>query len=40
VPLSATPESNLPHEQELVKLEKAIIADEETLLVANESKAS
>lgn len=37
VPLSATPESNLPHEQELVKLEKEIIADEETVLVANES---
>lgn len=40
VPLSATPESNLPHEQELVKLEKAIIADEEEVLVANESKES
>ncbi|PRY86217.1 cytochrome c oxidase subunit I [Mongoliibacter ruber] len=37
VPLSATPESNLPHEQELVKLEKEIIADEEAVLVANES---
>lgn len=40
VPLSATPESNLPHEQELVKLEKAIIADEDEVLVANESKES
>ncbi|MCL6259722.1 cbb3-type cytochrome c oxidase subunit I [Aquiflexum sp. TKW24L] len=40
VPLSATPESNLPHEQELVKLEKAIIADEEDVLVANVSKES
>lgn len=40
VPLSATPESNLPHEQELVELEKAIIADEEEVLVANESKES
>ncbi|WP_373494844.1 cbb3-type cytochrome c oxidase subunit I [Aquiflexum sp.] len=40
VPLSATPESNLPHEQELVKLEKEIIADEEAVLVANESKES
>lgn len=40
VPLSATPESNLPHEQELVKLEKAIIADEEEVLIANESKES
>lgn len=38
VPLSATPESNLPHEQELVKLEKEIMADEEADLVANESK--
>ncbi|MBW3468938.1 cytochrome c oxidase subunit I [Arthrospiribacter ruber] len=37
VPLSATPESNLPHEQELVKLEKEIIAEEEAVLVANES---
>jgi cytochrome c oxidase subunit 1 len=40
VPLSATPESNLPHEQDLVKLEKAIIADEEEVLIANESKES
>jgi cytochrome c oxidase subunit I len=40
VPLSMTPESNLPHEQDLVKLEKAIIADEEVVLVANESKGS
>jgi cytochrome c oxidase subunit I len=40
VPLSATPESNLPHEQELVKLEKQIIADEEADLVADESKES
>ncbi len=38
VPLSATPESNLPHEQELVQLEKEIIADEEAELVANEAK--
>ncbi|EOZ92366.1 Cytochrome c oxidase polypeptide I [Indibacter alkaliphilus LW1] len=40
VPLSATPESNLPHEQELVKLEKEIIAEEEAVLVANESSKS
>lgn len=40
VPLSATPESNLPHEQELVKIEKEIIADEEDVLIANESKES
>ncbi|MFD2202203.1 cytochrome c oxidase subunit I [Shivajiella indica] len=40
VPLSATPESNLPHEQELVKLEKQIISDEEADLVAHESKES
>lgn len=37
VPLSATPESNLPHEQELVQVEKQIIADEE-LLTANETR--
>jgi hypothetical protein len=40
VPLSATPESNLPHEQELVKVGEEIIADEEADLVANESKES
>ena len=40
VPLSATPESNLPHEQEMVKLEKEIIAEEDVVLVANESKES
>jgi cytochrome c oxidase subunit 1 len=38
VPLSATPESNLPHEQELVKLEMEIMKDESEVLVANESK--
>lgn len=38
VPLSATPESNLPHEQELVKLEMEIMKDESDVLVANESK--
>ncbi|MBS4070293.1 cbb3-type cytochrome c oxidase subunit I [Algoriphagus aquatilis] len=38
VPLSQTPESNLPHEQELVKLELEIIKDEADVLVANESK--
>lgn len=38
VPLSATPESNLPHEQELVKLEMEIMKDESEFLVANESK--
>ncbi len=38
IPLSATPESNLPHEEELVKLEKEIIAEEENVLVANVSK--
>jgi cytochrome c oxidase subunit 1 len=38
VPLSATPESNLPHEQELVKLEMEIMKDEAEVLVANESK--
>lgn len=38
VPLSQTPESNLPHEQELVKVELEIMKDEEEVLVANESK--
>jgi len=38
VPLSATPESNLPHEQELVKLELEIMKEDEEVLVANESK--
>lgn len=37
VPLSQTPESNLPHEQELVKLELEIMKDEADVLVANES---
>jgi cytochrome c oxidase subunit I len=38
VPLSATPESNLPHEQELVKLEQEIIKDEnDAIIVADES---
>ncbi|MBN7817141.1 cytochrome c oxidase subunit I [Algoriphagus pacificus] len=38
VPLSATPESNLPHEQEQVKLEMEIMKEEAEVLVANESK--
>lgn len=38
VPLSQTPESNLPHEQELVKLELEIMKEEAEVLVANESK--
>ncbi|HSJ69532.1 MAG TPA: cbb3-type cytochrome c oxidase subunit I, partial [Anditalea sp.] len=38
VPLSSTPESNLPHEEEMVNLEKAIMAEEGQVLVANESK--
>ncbi|MFN3760238.1 MAG: cbb3-type cytochrome c oxidase subunit I [Algoriphagus aquaeductus] len=38
VPLSQTPESNLPHEQGLVKLELEIMKDEAEVLVANESK--
>ena len=38
VPLSQTPESNLPHEQEQVKLELEIMKEEEEVLVANESK--
>ncbi len=38
VPLSQTPESNLPHEQELVKLELEIMREEAELLTANGSK--
>ncbi|OOG77517.1 cbb3-type cytochrome c oxidase subunit I [Algoriphagus sp. A40] len=38
VPLSQTPESNLPHEQEQVKLELEIIKEEAEVLVGNESK--
>ncbi|HSF53554.1 MAG TPA: cbb3-type cytochrome c oxidase subunit I [Algoriphagus sp.] len=38
VPLSETPESNLPHEQELVKLEMEIMKEEAEVLVGNESK--
>jgi len=38
VPLSQTLESNLPHEQELVKVELEIMKEEEGVLVANESK--
>ncbi|SEJ17771.1 cytochrome c oxidase subunit 1 [Cyclobacterium xiamenense] len=40
VPLSATPESNLPHENKLVQLEKEIMAEEGDVLVADESKGS
>ena len=38
VPLSQTPESNLPHEQEMVKLEVEIMREEAEASVANESK--
>ena len=38
VPLSQTPESNLPHEKEQVKLELEIMKEEAELLVANGSK--
>lgn len=38
VPLSATPESNLPHEQEMVKTELEIMKEEEAILVANGAK--
>ncbi|MHA7130047.1 cytochrome c oxidase subunit I [Algoriphagus namhaensis] len=37
VPLSQTPESNLPHEQEQVKAELEIMKEEEEILVPNES---
>lgn len=38
IPLSQTPESNLPHEQELVKVEMEIMKEEAEVLAANESK--
>jgi cytochrome c oxidase subunit 1 len=38
VPLSQTPESNLPHEQEQVKLEVEIMREEAQVLAANEAK--
>lgn len=38
IPLSQTPESNLPYEQELVKLELEIMREEAELLTANGSK--
>ncbi|OYX23651.1 MAG: cytochrome c oxidase subunit I [Algoriphagus sp. 32-45-6] len=37
VPLSQTPESNLPHEQELVKVEMEIMKEEAEVLAANGS---
>jgi cytochrome c oxidase subunit 1 len=40
VPLSSTPESNLPHEAKLVQLEKEIMVEEGEVLVTNESKES
>jgi cytochrome c oxidase subunit 1 len=40
VPLSATPESNLPHEQELVKIEQEIMEEEGIVLTTDESKGS
>lgn len=40
VPLSATPESNLPHEEKLVQLEKEIMAEDGEVLVTNESNES
>ncbi|MDN3205692.1 cytochrome c oxidase subunit I [Algoriphagus sediminis] len=39
VPLSETPESNLPHEQEQVKIELEIMKDEDEVLVPNESES-
>jgi len=40
VPLSSTPESNLPHEQELVKIEREIMEEEGIVLTTDESKQS
>jgi len=39
VPLSETPESNLPHEQEQMKIELEIMKDEDEVLVPNESES-
>ncbi|HLT08095.1 MAG TPA: cbb3-type cytochrome c oxidase subunit I [Cyclobacteriaceae bacterium] len=40
VPLSLTPESNLPHEQELVKIEREIMEEDGIVLTTDESKES
>ncbi|HLU88534.1 MAG TPA: cbb3-type cytochrome c oxidase subunit I [Cyclobacteriaceae bacterium] len=40
VPLAATPESNLPHEKELVKVEREIMEEEGEALIIDEPKGS
>lgn len=40
VPLSSTPESNLPHEKELVKLEQEIMEEEGIVLTTDEPRGS
>src|SRR5690606_31642083 len=40
VPLSSTPESNLPHEKELVKVEREIMEEEGHVLITDEPKGS
>src|SRR5690554_1401452 len=40
VPLSSTPESNLPHERELVKVEREIMEEDGIVLTTDESKES
>ncbi|MEX2593436.1 MAG: cbb3-type cytochrome c oxidase subunit I [Anditalea sp.] len=40
VPLSTTPESNLPHEKELVRVEKEIMAEEGEVMITDEPKGS
>src|SRR5690554_1444689 len=40
VPLSSTPESNLPHERELVKVEREIMEEEGHVFAADEPKGS
>jgi cytochrome c oxidase subunit 1 len=40
VPLSSTPESNLPHEQELVEIEREIMEEDGIVLTTDESKGS
>jgi cytochrome c oxidase subunit 1 len=40
VPLSSTPESNLPHEKELVKVEREIMEEEGHVMITDEPKGS
>lgn len=40
IPLSSTPESNLPHEKELVRVEREIMEEEGEILIVDEPKGS